>query len=337
MFLNYKSDFHKNSHIKHKDNIKGKSWYFFKWEFLLILGATFIIALLNFIPNLFEDNNAVDDMSKYYLRNDIVYSTISIFLTIGVAIFIGVFTEMGQYVGKYGSAIFVLVPALLWLFSERGHGAEGMERVVSAANEASSVVFWVTVGFGVAFVVIVIFYSLVIPNILDPKRKERMEYIQNFLYRLMLLVINILIVLLMSYALINYALFTLHLGDLNAAEKAEYLKVNGHAPYPVTFHNDRIVIYHSVVTAFFAILMVLIGMTNFIKESKNKINSQKEIKEKAEEKEKNIADNMLFHPKVIENDHSPQRPVNIAIDAEHSGGSIPFENYVEEKEGDKNV
>lgn len=276
----FKSIHHKNHHIRHKEAIKEKSWHFFRWEVWVILIAMFIVALLNVVPNWFVDTRDVHGSiaEKYWLRNDIVFSSISVFLTIGVAIFIGVFTEMGKYVGKFGSAIFILVPALLWLFSERGEEAEGLEKVVEAAKNAADIVFWVTVAIILFFALASVVYYFVIINILDPIRKERFEYWNNFSYRLMLLLVNILIILMMAYALINYALFSLHLGDLTPQER-QAIATNEHKPldeiYPIVFHNDRIVVYHSVVTAFFSVLMVLIGMTNFVKEAKQEIRISK--------------------------------------------------------------
>lgn len=79
----------------------------------------------------------------------------------------------------------------------------------------------------------------------------------------------------MAYALISYALFTMHLGDLTPQEIQEIVDKehlpNANDVYPIVFHNDRIVVYHSVVTAFFSVLMVLIGLTNFVKESKQEV------------------------------------------------------------------
>ncbi len=276
----FKSSHHKSVHLRHKDKIKQKSWHFFRWEVWVILVAMLVVALLNVIPNWFVDHNDAhaNISEKYYLRNNIVFSSISVFMTIGVAIFIGVFTEMGKYVGKYGSAIFILVPALLWLFSERGEEAEGLENVVKAAKDAANIVFWITVGAIVVFALASVFYYLTIINILDPIRKERFEYWNNFLYRVMLLIINILIIIMMAYALINYALFSLHLGDLTPQER-QAIATEEHKPldeiYPIVFHNDRIVVYHSVVTAFFSILMVLIGLTGFVKVSKLEIQQQR--------------------------------------------------------------
>lgn len=330
MFLKFKSEFHKMRHSMHNKLIKEKSWYFFKWEVWVILGLMLVVALLNVIPNWFVDTNAAhkDISTKYYLRNDIVYSSISIFITIGIAIFIGVFTEMGQYVGKYGSAIFVLVPALLWLFSERGHADLGLERVVQSAKDAADIIFWVTIGFLIMFAAGIVFYRLVIVHILDPIRKERFEYWNNFSYRMMLLVVNILIVVMMSYALINYALFTLHLGDLNAAERQE-IADSHHIPisdvYPIVFKNDRITVFHSVVTAFFAVLMVLIGLTNFIKESKQSIkakqikptNAQELVVEQIKTKELNKKKT----ERVEEQNDQPIRPKE-TIDWTQGGGDV---------------
>lgn len=246
----------------------------------MILVAMFIVALLNVIPNWFIDTRDVHGgiAEKYWLRNNIIYSSISVFLTIGVAIFIGVFTEMGKYVGKFGSAIFILVPALLWLFSERGEELEGLEKVVEASKDAANIVFWITIAFILFFALISIIYWFIIINILDPIRKERFEYWNNFVYRLMLMIVNILIIIMMAYALINYALFSLHLGDLTSQERQDIANAE-HKPldeiYPIVFHNDRIVVYHSVVTAFFSVLMVLIGMTNFFSEAKQEIRISK--------------------------------------------------------------
>lgn len=82
----------------------------------VILGLIFLIAILNQIPNWIVKplgNGKIDIHLSYPLRDNIAYTSFSVFTTIGVAIFIGVYTEMGKFAGKYGSALFILVPSFV--------------------------------------------------------------------------------------------------------------------------------------------------------------------------------------------------------------------------------
>lgn len=77
---------------------------------------------MNMIPIFYGDGETItfsdgaggiDSYAPNALRDNIVYFSIAMAITIISAIFIGVYTEMGQYLGKYSSALFVLVPTLV--------------------------------------------------------------------------------------------------------------------------------------------------------------------------------------------------------------------------------
>lgn len=67
----------------------------------------------------------------------------------------------------------------------------------------------------------------------------------------------------MSYGLINYAVFTLHLCDRTPAEMAEAAEKHLVIP-PYNLEAGNFVTFHAVVAIFFACLMVAIGLTNII-------------------------------------------------------------------------
>lgn len=249
-------------HREHKAKIVEKAWFFFKWEMFAIVLVAFITAVLNEIPIWLQDSETTNQVLRFPLRNNIVYSTITMILTIAFAIFVGVFSEMGKYIGRYGSAIFVLVPLFVWLFSERGEKEIGMTRVLEMSQTISDVMFWSVVGsIGIFFFGTIIHESVVFWQH-NVSKKHRLEFLYNYTNRLILMLINILMVLIMSIALINYALFSLHLGDLTADEKQHLINVGipANEIYPINFSNNKIVVFHSVITAGFGLIMVLIGL-----------------------------------------------------------------------------
>lgn len=67
----------------------------------------------------------------------------------------------------------------------------------------------------------------------------------------------------MSYGLINYAVFTLHLCDRTPQEMAEAAEKHLVVP-PYNLEAGNFVTFHAVIAIFFAVLMVAIGLTNII-------------------------------------------------------------------------
>lgn len=250
-----RSDFRKNV-------IQSKKWFFFRWEAALIIFATLLVALLNVLPNWIGNGTAVDfgDHERYIpntLRDNLVYSSISMGFTIIVAIFIGVYTEIGKYAGKYSSALFVLVPGLIWLFSDREDSH--VEHIVAMSKALGSFIFWSAVTIVSLYAIFTLAKHLATVMVLADRTRERVEMWYNIFNRVAIICVNILIMLMLSYGLINYAIFTIHLCDVDP----QVLKDNPTMP-PYDLHAEKFVTFHAIMAIFFAILMIAIGLTNII-------------------------------------------------------------------------
>lgn len=251
----HESDFRKN-------NIQTKKWFFFRWEAALIIFATLAVALLNILPNWIGDAKEVsfaggDRYIPNSLRDNLIFSSISVGLTLILAIFIGVYTEIGKYAGKYSSALFVLVPGLVWLFSARSDSH--IEHIMNMSKYLGSMIFWTTVAIASLYAIVTTIKHVAVVMVLADRTKERIEMWYNVFNRVNIVIINILIMIMMSYGLINYAVFTLHLCDRTPQELAENSKLP-----PYNLEAGSFVTFHAVIAIFFAVLMVAIGLTNII-------------------------------------------------------------------------
>lgn len=66
----------------------------------------------------------------------------------------------------------------------------------------------------------------------------------------------------LSYSLINYGIFTLHLADISANEQKRIFEETGAASGLYNLHSENFTTFIAVVSIFFALLMVSIGLTN---------------------------------------------------------------------------
>ena len=241
---------------------RNKHWYIFKWEIWIALSLVFFIALLNQIPDWVTkpivDNKGreiLDPLISYPLRNDIVYNSVVIFFTVGVSIFIGVFTEIGKFAGKYGSAIFVLVPSLVWLLSDRADNHA--EHIVNTSNFLSTLLFWIVIALVVIFLFLTVAKLLMKRKINSSLYRMRIEFYYNYISRLIIVLLNVVIVLMLSFSLINYGVLSLHLADVTPEMKAKDPSLGTH-----DFASQGFKTFHALIALFFAILMVAIGLSN---------------------------------------------------------------------------
>lgn len=99
----------------------------------------------------------------------------------------------------------------------------------------------------------------------------------------------------LSYSLINYGIFTLHLADISAAKQKIIFEETGAASGLYNLHSENFITFIAVVSLFFALLMVSIGLTNTFSSDKavgitkaeaaedDDIESVTEVQEKKEE------------------------------------------------------
>lgn len=247
-----------------EEQVLNKKWFLFKWEIVLVIGLALFAVILNQIPVWVVKpiNGVIDPIHSYPLANGIVYSSISMFLIIAIAIFIGVFTEIGKMAGKYGAAVFILVPAFVWLLSERED--EHLTRILETGRMIGEILFWTVVGIAIAFIVATFLKMLSASFAMALSTKLKIELFYNYFSRTLVVLINVLIVLLVSYAFINYALLSLHLADVTPADKLENpaLEVGNY-----NLEKQSFKVFHVVITVVFSVLMVLIGLSTSFTES----------------------------------------------------------------------
>lgn len=235
--------------------VKSKDWFLYRWEIVVILLLSLLAALLNQIPNwvVEEFNGKIDPIHSYPLRDNIYYSSFSIFITIGIAIFIGVFTEMGKFAGKYGSAIFVLVPMFVWLLSDRSDNH--IDKILDTEKFLGTLIFWSIFSIVILFVIITVIKEIMIANYDAYKSKLRIEFIYNYINRFCVVMVNVLIVLMLGYAFINYGIFSLHLADNSPSDIAADPSIG-----PYNLRSDSFTLYIAIIAVMFALLMVVIGL-----------------------------------------------------------------------------
>ena len=253
-------------------SIENKTWYIFKWEIIVIIGAALLAALLNEIPNWYVkplEDGTIDPIHSYPLINNIYYNTISIIITVGISIFIGVFTEIGKFAGKYGSTLFVLVPSIIWLLSDRSDNR--VEHIVETSADLGEGIFWGIIAVAIVFGILVIVRHVLRNQMVSVRDKIRMEFIINYINRFLLIIVNILIVLMLGYSLINYGILSLHLADITPEMKKmdSSLKNMTH-----NLHSESFTTYIAIVATIFALLMVLIGLSTTFTSNSVSTNAQ---------------------------------------------------------------
>ncbi len=241
-----------------KNVILSKSWYLFRWEIAAIVFLALLVALLNQIPSWVVkplEDGRIDPILSYPLRDNIVYSSIATFLTIGIVIFVGVFSEIGQFSGKFGSAILILVPSFVWLLSDRSNNL--IQEVLSMSSMLGTIIFWAVVTIAIAFVVMALAKQILASLSLATRVQLRIEFIFNYLNRMIIVFINILMVLLLGYVLINYGVFALHLADNSIQTQRDNPGIGTY-----NLHSESFTTYIAVITVVFGLMMVVIGLTN---------------------------------------------------------------------------
>lgn len=282
---------------RERNSLHNRKWYIFKWEIAIILGLAFFAALLNVIPNWVIKplgDGSIDPLLSYPLRDNIIYTSIALFITIGVSIFIGVYTEIGRFAGKYGSALFVLVPSFVWLLSDRQDN--DILHITETSKFLSSMIFYSIVSLVGLFTILTLIKMYWKTRYHSSTVRARAEFIYNYINRMNIVLINILIVLMLGYSLINYGVLTLHLADITP-EMKEHDPALANTLY--NLHSENFTTFIAITAMFFAILMVSIGLSNTFTSKKIVAVDNKELNEnpdeitiqEVEEKSSHVLDN----------------------------------------------
>ena len=232
---------------------------------MVIFGLAFIAVLVNEIPNwvvVKDESGLIDSVSSYPLRTNLIYSSVSILLTVGIGIFVAVFSQIGGFTGKYGSSLMILVPMFVWLFSDRKDNH--ISHILETIKFLGSLIFWIVTSLAIIFIIATFARQMIAAITNTSASTVRVEMVFNLLNRFNILIINILIIVTLGYTLVNFAVFTLHLADNTPDQISEALKV-GERIGPYNLHSENITTYITLITIMFAIFTVLIGLVKNIK------------------------------------------------------------------------
>lgn len=248
--------------------LEEKKWYIFGWEFFVIMAFAFVAAMINQIPNWIVkplDDGSIDPILSYPLISNIWYTSFSILFTVAASIFIGVYTEVGKFAGKYGSAIFVLVPSFVWLLSDRAD--DRIESIIETSIFLGKFIFWSIIALVSIFVSMLITKWILRHIMVSRRAKIKLEFYVNQINRFLLILVNILVVLMLGYSLVNYGLLSLHLSDITPEMHKEHPEwVNK----THNLHSEEFTTYIASIAIFFALLMVFIGLSNVFSSKKVK-------------------------------------------------------------------
>lgn len=266
---------------REREALHNRKWYIFKWEIMIVIGLAFFASLLNVIPNWIVKplgDGTIDPLLSFPLRDNIIYTSISLFITIGVSIFIGVYTEIGRFAGKYGSAIFVLVPSFVWLLSDRGDN--DILHITNMSKILGTSIFYSMIALASVFIILTVIKIYWKNKYMSSTVRARAEFIYNYINRMLIVLTNILIVLMLGYSLINYGILTLHLADITPEMKAldPNLKESLY-----NLHSEDFTTFIATIAMFFAILMVSIGLSNTFTSKKIVAIDEKELEENPDE------------------------------------------------------
>ncbi len=254
-----KNEEYKKSDFK-TENVNGSTWFIFRWEVFVIIFATLFIVIINQIPNWIISpmkDGSIDPIFSYPLRDNIIYSSFSIFTTVGIAIFVGIFTEIGRFAGKYGSSIFILVPSFIWLLSDRADNH--IVEILQTTMFLGTTIFWSVVGLVGFLGLLMLLKKVLIFNVKLNSTKLKIEMVYNMFVRIIIVLINILIVLLLGIGFINYAIFSLHLADNTPTQIAAASANNLHIG-PYNLHSEKFTTFIAIIAVVFAILLISIGL-----------------------------------------------------------------------------
>ena len=198
--------------IKKRRELRAKPLYIFRWEVFFILSMITAIVILNMIPEWYVVPSKFKDATifdTHPLFKNAAYQNVSIVLIVFFSLWTIFFVESSNYLGKYGSAIFILVPSMIWLMSDRGY----MSRVMDMEQLINKITSW---GFFAAvsiFMLAIMFKITIIKFTRDKRILIKYELLFNVIYRFMFMFLNVIIALIVSTKFINFGIITLDLSD----------------------------------------------------------------------------------------------------------------------------
>lgn len=240
------------------EEVKKEAWFIKRWEVFFVFAIVGLIWLINMLPHwvVVDKTGSVDIAGAYHplhshpLKTSKIYQNISIILIIILSLWIVFFTEMGQYLGKYGSAIFILMPSFLWLISDR-YGLDIMKSIYEAESDiahASSWAFLIVFGLFI-FKVSAKFLIYEFSKSSHKLHTEwKIEFVSSLINRIFFMLLNFATIFIVSSRLMTYGAYSLG------------LVADGDGTNPTDGLRDKYVYFIAIIAIAASFLLVFIGI-----------------------------------------------------------------------------
>lgn len=242
------------------DEVKREPWFIHRWEVFFVFLIVGILLIINMLPQWVTENskNILGQDGEYHpllshpWKQSIVYQNIAMVLTVVLALWMIFFTEMGRYLGKYGSAIFVMMPSFIWLLADRSNG--DMTKIIFEAERTIAwATFWVFIAiFGLFLIKMVVkFLTYEFNGNSNSKYIEwRIEFTSSLINRMFFMLLNFCAIFIIASRLMTYGSYTLGL----AVDEAGTNHSAGLGD------KDKFVYFIAMVAVATSFLLVLVGI-----------------------------------------------------------------------------
>lgn len=258
------------------DEVKREPWFIHRWEVFFVFGIVGVLLVINMLPewvtterkNLLGGSGEYHPLFSHPLKHNKIYQNVSIVLTIVLSLWMTFFTEMGKYLGKYGSAIFIMMPSFLWLLSDR-YGDNMIKAIFEAESNIAWITFWGFISIFVLFLIKITF-KFILYQFKDNSRNRytewRIEFASSLINRIFFMLLNFAAIFIVASRLMTYGSYTL---GLVAEEKGvNHTSASGML--------DKYVYFIAIIAVAASFLLVLVGLLQ-----KFEWKAQKEIVEKS--------------------------------------------------------
>lgn len=240
--------------------VKREQWFIHRWEVFFVFGIVGALLLINMLPQWItaDRKTVLGELGEYHalyshpLKHNIIYQNISIVLTIVLSLWMTFFTEMGKYLGKYGSAIFIMMPSFLWLLSDR-YGDDMTRAIFEAEKDIAWVTFWLFISIFTLFLIKITtkFFLYQFKSNADQKYVEwRIEFASSLINRMFFMLLNFSAIFIVASRLMTYGSYTL--GLVTDEVGVNHLYGSG--------LRDKYIFFIAIIAVAASFLLVLVGI-----------------------------------------------------------------------------
>lgn len=238
-------------------DIQNQKWFINRWEVMFIFAIAFVILIINMIPEWIRTDlrhvEITGQLTSYFgypLKQSNWYQNFAMISTIILSLWILFFTEMGKYLGKYGSTIFIMLPSFIWLLQDRHVEKNAIIELSASDHRIKNIAFWVFIAVSVAFTLKILIKSTILA--IKSRNRERdwkIFFFSSIFNRGFFILLNFIVIFLMASTLTSYGVFSLGvandpLGDAN----------------PTADIKDKSAFFIAIVAVASAFLMILVGL-----------------------------------------------------------------------------